>query len=261
MILTIDIGNSNIVVGGFNKGGELMFCSRLATDKARTEDQYAIEIKDILRLYDTRENAFSGAIISSVVPPLTNTLSAAAQKLIGKTPMILGPGTKTGLDIKIDNPAVLGSDIVANSVAAINKYPKPLITIDMGTATKISYISKNGAFQGCAIMPGVRIAIDALSERTAQLPFVSIEASKSVLGTNTIDSMRSGVVFGAASMIDGMIERIRDEKGAVKAIVSTGGLSEEITKNCKNNIIHDSNLLIEGLYLIYNKNQKQEIKL
>lgn len=253
MILAIDIGNSNIVVGAI-KDGEIKFISRLETNHNRLEDEYATYISGILQLYGVDKKDFDGAIISSVVPPLSAVLAHATEKLIGKTPLILGPGVKTGLNIKTDNPSQLGSDIVANNVAALTKYGGPVIVIDMGTATTISVSDENNTFIGCAIMPGITTSLNALTKKAALLQEISFEAPKSAIGTNTPDCMRSGVILGAASMVDGMIERFLSELGKEAKVIATGGHAKHIVPHCKSDIICDPNLLLTGLYTIYKKN-------
>lgn len=254
MLICFDIGNTNITLGGF-RGDQLQFTARLATDHHRTADQYAIEIRDILSLYDIEKTDVSAAAICSVVPTVCAAVERAITKLFGISPMVLGPGVKTGLNIKIDNPAQLGADLAAGAVGALAKYPYPAIVIDLGTATTISVIGKNGEFLGGAIAAGIKLTLEALASRTAQLPMVNIKAPKSVIGTNTADSMTSGLIIGAAAMIDGMIERIEDELKESATVVATGGLSPEVIKQCRHSIIHDDNLLLVGLRIIYNKNK------
>ncbi len=253
MILAVDVGNTNIVLGCIGEGGTL-FVARIATDHFKTEDQYAAEIKGILTLYSINIANIEGAIISSVVPPLSNLLQTAIHKIIEKTSLIVGPGLKTGLHILIDNPAQLGSDLVVNAVAAIDEYTPPYIIIDMGTATTISVLDEKCKYLGGCIMPGVKISLDALSSRTSQLPGISLETPKKTVGKNTIDCMRSGVILGSASMLDGIIERISEEQDFIPTIIATGGLSKFIIPHCKHQIIYDENLLLKGLYLIYKKN-------
>ena len=257
MILAIDIGNSNIVLGAI-KDGNIKFISRLETSHNRLEDEYATYILGILQLYGVDKNDFEGAIISSVVPPLSAVLSHATEKLIGKTPLILGPGVKTGLNIKTDNPSQLGSDIVANNVAALSIYGGPVIVIDMGTATTISVSDESNTFIGCAIMPGITTSLNALTKKAALLQEISFEAPKSVIGTNTPDCMRSGVILGAASMVDGMVERFLSEFGKKAKVIATGGHAKYIVPHCKSEITYDPNLLLTGLYTIYKKNVTEE---
>lgn len=255
MLICFDIGNTNITLGGF-LGDELKFTARLATDNRRTSDQYAVEIKDVLSLYNIEKTDVSAAAICSVVPTVCSAVESAIVKLFGITPMVLGPGIKTGLNIKIDNPAQLGADLAAGAVGALAKYPRPAIVIDLGTATTISVIGKNGEFLGGAIAAGIKLTLEALASRTAQLPMVNIKAPKNVIGRNTADSMTSGLIIGAAAMIDGMIDRIEDELQETATVVATGGLSSEVVKQCRHSINLDDNLLLDGLRIIYNKNQK-----
>ncbi len=255
MLLTFDIGNTNITIGGY-KDEKLVFTARFATDTRRTADQYAIEIRDILDINNVDKKSIKAAAICSVVPPVKNAIRQALKKLYNIEPLVLGPGVKTGLNIKIDNPAQLGADLAAGAVGAMAKYPTPTIIIDLGTATTISAIGKNGEFFGGAIAAGLRLTLEALTTRTAQLPTVSIEAPKSVIGTNTDDCMKSGIVIGAASMLDGMIDRIKKELGAEATVVATGGFAGTVVEFMNNKVIIDDNLLLDGLRLIYNKNNK-----
>ena len=253
MLLTIDIGNTNITLGAF-KDGELVFTSRLATDHRRMEDQYAIELRDILDINGAEITDFDGAIISSVVPNVTVCIKKAVYKLLGIDSLIVGPGIKTGRNIKIDNPAQLGADLVAGAVGALEAYNMPCVVIDMGTASTISVLDRNGTFLGGAIAAGVRLTLKALTENTAQLTSMPIEAPSSVIGANTVECMQSGLVYGTAAMLDGLLERIEDELGETPTVVATGGLSKQIIEHCKANIIYDENLLLEGLRAIYEKN-------
>ncbi len=253
MLLAIDIGNTNVTLGVY-KEEKFILTARLATETGRTSDQYAIDIKDVLSLHGEDYRSIEGCIISSVVPAVSDAVARGITALCGITPMVLGPGLKTGLNIKIDNPAQLGADLAAGAVGAIAKYETPCIVIDMGTATTVSVLGENGEMLGGAIAAGVRLTLKALFENTAQLPAVAIEAPSSVIGTNTVDCMKSGLVFGAASMIDGLIERMEKEQGKMKTVVATGGMSREIIRHCKYDIIYDENLLLDGLMTIYKKN-------
>lgn len=254
MILAIDIGNSNIVIGCIDKENTY-FVERLSTNHSKTDLEYAINIKSILDLYHITSEAIEGSIISSVVPPLSNVMKRAVWKCLGKQAMIVGPGLKTGLDIKIDNPGQLGSDLVVDAVAAIAEYPVPAIVIDMGTATTFSVINEKKTYLGGAIIPGVRISLDSMTSRTSQLPKISLEAPRHTIGKNTIECIKSGAIYANASMIDGMIERINEELGREATIIATGGLSAFIIPHCKKKIIYDDNLLLKGLQIIYNKNK------
>ncbi len=256
MLLVIDIGNTNISLGVYNKD-ELVFVSRLATDKSKTPDQYAVDLKQIFALYEAQLSSFSGAAISSVVPELTGNVSEAIEKLTGCKPMVLGPGIKTGMNILIDNPAQLGADLLAGCIGASALYPLPCLVIDLGTASKISVIDKNGAFCGCTISPGIGISLDALSARTSQLPSISLKTPAKAIGKNTIDSMQSGTVFGYAAMLDGLCEKLEDELGdKVMTTVATGGLAKDLVKSCKREIIYNRELILYGLKVLYEKNRK-----
>lgn len=253
MLLTVDIGNTNITLGAYNSNF-LAFTARLATDTRKTDDQYAIEIKHILSLYEIKSSDIEDCIIASVVPSVGKQVSQAVSKLCQIVPLMLGPGVKTGLNIKIDNPAQLGADLVAGAVGAIDNYTMPCVVIDMGTASTMSVLDKNGSFLGGVISAGVRLTLKALTENTALLSSIPIEAPKSVIGANTTESMQSGLVYGTAAMLDGILEKITDELGEKPTVVATGGLSKEIITHCKNNIIYNENLLLEGLRVIYEKN-------
>lgn len=253
MLLTVDIGNTNITLGAYD-GGVLAFTARLATETAKTADQYAVELKNLLLLECIETDEIEDCIISSVVPAVGKSLSAAVSKLCHIVPLMLGPGVKTGLNIKIDNPAQLGADLVAGAVGALDAYTMPCVVIDMGTASTISVLDRNGTFLGGAIAAGVRLTLKALTENTAQLTSIPIEAPPSVIGRNTVECMQSGLVYGTAAMIDGLLEKIEEELGETPTVVATGGLSKEIIAHCKKNIIYSENLLLDGLRAIYEKN-------
>lgn len=255
MILAIDVGNSNIVIGAIHEN-KVCFVSRMATEGCRTEDQYAIYFREIFSLYQMDGQSFEGGIISSVVPPVTGVIAKAVSKIIGKEPLIVGPGIKTGLNIIIDNPSQLGSDIVVDNVAARHLYQGAVMVIDMGTATTMSVTDEKGNIRGGAIAPGVGISLNALSKNTAQLQGISLEQPKKVIGTNTVDSMKSGMVYGWASMLDGMIERFSSELGTPVTVVATGGHAKYIIPHCKTNIIYNENLMLTGLNLVYQMNQR-----
>ena len=254
MVFTVDVGNTNIVLGAF-QNDTLKFVSRVATEASKMEDQYAIEFMDILRLYGCSPDMFDGAIISTVVPPLLPVLKAALYKLFKCRILVVSAGIKTGLNIKIDDPAMLGSDLVCAAVGALAKYPTPCIIFDMGTATTISAIDKNGLFLGGSIFPGVKVSLKALSSSTAQLPDINMELNGiNPVGKNTIDSMRSGIILGTASMIDGMIKKYKEVLGEESSVIATGGFASSIISYCTEEIIVDDSILTDGLYLIYKKN-------
>lgn len=254
MLLAIDVGNTNIVMGTY-RNDKLEFTARIRTSTEKTEDEYGVLIRSILRIHHQEPADISGVIISSVVPPLTTIMKKSAALLSPNAKILtVGPGVKTGLNIRIDNPAQLGADLATTAVGALAKYKAPAMVIDLGTATKICVIDSDGYFRGGSIMPGVNIALEALSSRTAQLPAISLEGDVKLIGSNTIDCMRSGIVLGAASMLDGMIERYTREMGEFKTIVACGGLVRAIVPHCKSNILIDDNLLLDGLLAIYKRN-------
>lgn len=256
MLLTIDIGNTNISLGAF-KDDKIVFTSRLATQRNRTQDQYAVELHNIFALNKSKAASVDGAIISSVVPELTNAIKGAISLVTGCESLVLGPGIKTGLNIITGSHTQVGADLVAASVGAIAKYPLPCFVIDLGTATKILLIDENATFCGCTISAGVKISLDALSQRTSQLPAISLKTPSHAIGTNTIDCMLSGTVLGTAAMLDGLTDRMEKEFGkTIKSTVATGGLSREIVKSCYREVTHDPDLIFEGLRVIYEKNVK-----
>ena len=253
MILTIDIGNTNIELGVVDEQG-IVFQERISTDIDRTELEYAVLIKNALEVHGLTVDEITGSIMSSVVPPLVHIIKSAIKKLIGITPMVVGAGLKTGLDIKIDNPKTLGADIVVDSVAAKEIYGAPCIVIDMGTATTITVISKNGDYVGGVIVPGVRSSLEALVSDTSQLPRVSLSSPKHFICTNTIDCMKSGIINGQAALVDGMIDRFWQELGYRTNVVATGGLSRVIIPKCNHDITLNNDLMMVGLKLIYDRN-------
>lgn len=255
MLLSIDIGNSNITLGVYS-GEKLMMVARLATDKNLTADQYTVTIKQILELKSVDYKSIHGAVIGSVVPAVGAAVDKAVSKLCGVTPLVLGPGVKTGLNIKIDNPGQLGADLAAGAVAAAKLYSAPCIIFDLGTATTVSVMDEDYNFLGGAIAAGLHTTLDALASRTAQLPYINIEAPEKIIGTNTVDSMKSGLIYGAAAMMDGMIDRIEEEIGLPASVVATGGLASIVVPLCKRKIIFDENLLLEGMRFIYERNTK-----
>ena len=253
MILAVDIGNTNIVVGFLEKTN-IIASGRVATDRNKTSVDFLIQLKLMLSIYSIDINKLEGSILSSVVPELTNELEIAMEKLLSKKPFIIGPGLKTGLNIKIDNPKSLGADRVCDAVCLIEEYETPAIIIDMGTATTISVIDKNKNHIGGMIIPGLKTSLDSLSSNASQLPYISLDDPKVLIGKNTIDCMKSGIIYGNVALIDGLIDRIKEELGEDYVIIATGGLSKLVIKHSKHNIIYDENLLLKGLYYIYKKN-------
>ena len=255
MILAVDIGNSNIVIGGIREM-EILFEARLRTDATKTSDEYCIDLKMILEVYKVEASALEGAIISSVVPQVLNSMKTAVKKLTGHTALVVGPGLKTGLNIKIENPAQTGADLVVASVAALREHKAPIIVIDMGTATTVTAMDETGAFIGGSICPGVKISLDALTERTALLPGLQLDQPKRAIGRNTIDCMRSGIMLGTACMLDGLIERFEEELGSKATVVATGGIAKFIIPMCRTPIVYDKDLLLKGLAILYRDNTR-----
>lgn len=257
MILAVDIGNTRTTFALFTQNGELSFLSELETDRRMTEDQCAIRILGVFQLYQADIKWVNGAIVSSVVPPVTGIYAHSIQRLIGHTPLVVGPGLKTGLNIKADVHNQLGSDIVASAVAAVSLYPTPAIVINSHTAVSFSYMSQS-AFEGCSIMPGMGIALEALSQNGAQLPHISMGRVDSPLGRNTVDSMRAGIVYGYAGAFDRLIEKLEVAAGVpAETVVATGENVPEIFRHCKRRIVYDHDLLVHGLYLLYQKNTQK----
>ena len=253
MILAIDMGNTNIVIGCIDDE-KTYFVERMSTDLSKTELEYAVSIKTVLELYQIEVEMLEGVIISSVVPPLVNILKRACKKVVNKEVYVVGPGIKTGLNILTDNPAQVGSDMIVSAVAGLKEYGAPFIFIDMGTATTISVVDKKGNYIGGAILPGLNTAMNALVSNTAQLPKISLEAPKKVIGKNTIDCMKSGMVIGNAACLDGMLDRIQEELGYEATILATGGLAGTVVPLCRHRIIIDDALILKGLKIIYDKN-------
>ena len=253
MILGINAGNSYIMFGCMDDNN-ICFTSRIATDVLKTPDQYAIEMKNIMQLYKVDPEKIEGAIVSCVASQLYHVLALTAEKITGKVPLIIGPGIKTGINIKTENPAQVGSDLCATAVAAQAEYPGPTIIISLGTATTMTVVDKTGAYIGGAIMPGVQISLDALVASAAQLPEIFLDPPRCLISPNTVDAIRSGVIFGHAAMIDGMVENMRLQLDANATVLATGLLAPFIIPHCKTDILCDEHLLMKGLRIIYKKN-------
>ena len=253
MILAVDIGNTNIVLGCI-EDDKILFEARMATDLIKTSDQYCAELKTMLSLFEVSPEDIDGSIISSVVPPVLNSFKTAIRKLTGCSALVVGPGIKTGLNIRMDNPSEVGSDLIVAAVAAIAEYGAPLLLVDMGTATTITAIDESGAFVGGCICPGVKISMEALTGRTAQLPGISLDEPRCAIGKNTRDSMRSGIMLGAASMLDGLLDRMEAELGTKVTVVATGGISKFVLPLCRRKMVYDRSLMLKGLKLLYTRN-------
>lgn len=228
----------------------------MATDLIKTSDQYCAELKAMLGLFDVLPEQIDGSIVSSVVPPVLNSFRTAIRKLTGKSCLVVGPGIKTGLNIRMDNPAEVGSDLIVAAVAAVAQYGAPLLLVDMGTATTITAIDESGAFVGGCICPGVKISMEALTGRTAQLPGISLDEPQHAIGKNTRDCMRSGIMLGAAAMLDGLLDRMETELGCKAKVVATGGISKFVIPLCRRELIYDRSLMLRGLQILYLRNLK-----
>jgi len=259
MLLVIDAGNTNIKLGLYEKE-KLCSTFRLATERQKTDDQFAVILFSFFQAYNINYSDIDGCIISSVVPPITAPLQLGVKKLLGIDSIVLGAGIKTGLNIKIDDTSAIGSDIVASCVAAAAFYDCPCIVIGMGTATTISVLDETKTMIGGSLIPGVSISLNALISTSALLPSVSLDAPKKVIGTNTDECMRSGIVLGSACMLDGMIEKIETALNQSCTLIATGGIAPTIVTKCKHDIILRDDLILEGLRLIYVKNQRKHSK-
>lgn len=252
MLLAVDVGNTNIELGVIDDD-KLVISGKLSTNIYETDEEYAMKLQTFLIIHKAKH--IDGAIISSVVPALNRTLADAIKMVCSVEPIIVGPGIKTGLSIKIDDPAQLGADLVVGAVAAKEKYTCPAIIFNLGTATTGSVLDKNGNFLGGIITTGVKTSINALSSETALLPQIEISAPKRAIGTNSIESMKSGCVIGTAVMLDGFIERFEEELGEKATVIVTGSMGKSIAENCRHEMIMDENLIIDGLKIIYEKNK------
>lgn len=254
MLLVFDIGNTQTVVGVFFKD-KLIANWRLATDRQKTVDEYGILLKSLFADQEIDSKRMKEAIISSVVPPVTGLFEKTVQKYFGVDVLVVGPGIKTGLSIKYENPREVGADRVVNAVAALHIYGPPLIIVDFGTATTFCAIAPNGDYLGGAIAPGLSIASEALFQRTAKLPRVELVKPKTVIGKNTISSMQSGLIYGYIGLVESLITRIMAEINCKAKVIATGGLAEMISNETRMIDSVNPNLTLEGLRVIYELNQ------
>ena len=257
MLLAIDIGNSNISIGCIRED-EICFEVRIATDRARTSDQYGVEIKNMLEANGVRKEGISDCIISSVVPPVFTAVWTGVYKMIGIRPMVVEHTMDTGLELCLDMPSQAGADRIVVAVAALERYEAPLIIIDMGTATTMEVVEPGARYMGGVIIPGLRVSLDALTGRTAQLPAISLGKPGKVVASNTADCMRSGIMYGTACMLDGMIDLMQEELGHESTVIATGGLSPFIIPLCRHEVHLEPDLLLRGLNILYKRNKKAE---
>ncbi|MGG0657418.1 type III pantothenate kinase [Rummeliibacillus pycnus] len=253
MILVMDVGNTNISIGVY-KADQLEHHWRLKTDPLKTEDEYAMQLKMLFMHVTLSFEDVRGIIISSVVPPILFSLENMCRKYFSIDPVVVGPGVKTGLNIKCENPREVGADRIVNAVAAIHEYGSPLIVVDFGTATTYCYIDENSNYMGGAIAPGISISMEALFTKTSKLPRVEITRPQSVIGKNTVSSMQSGIVYGYVGQVEGIVQRMREQSKEDPLVVATGGLANMISKESKIIDIVDPFLTLKGLYLIYKRN-------
>lgn len=255
MLLTADVGNTNIKLGLY-EGKTLRYRLRFCTNGKMTSDEFAVELYTFFQIYEIDYRKIDGSIISSVVPKVTQPLTEAIEIVTGVRSLVIGPGLKSGMVLKIDRPETLGGDIVCGCVGAVEAYGAPVIVIFMGTATVIAYVDPERAYRGGVIAPGVGISLDALTSNGALLPAVDLKAPKKVIGTNTVDCMRSGIMHGSACMLDGMIDKFMQESGTSCKIVATGGLAPQMIQNCRHEIIFEENIILDGLRSIFEKNRR-----
>lgn len=261
MILALDTGNTHTVIGCIDEGGEILNVFRMETNPRRTYFEYAADIGRILELCSVELAQVEGAVISSVVPPMTETLRRAVRLLTGTEALVVGAGLKTGLNIGLDDPGTIAADLVSAAVGAKEKYPLPCVVISMSTATAFSVLDEKGKFRGGAIMPGLAISLNALTQETSLLPRIEITAPKKAIGTNTVDCMKTGVVFGQAGAVDGILDHFEEEIGcSLASVVATGGMAERIAPYCRHKIVMDENLLLRGLFIIWEKNRPRKKK-
>lgn len=256
-IIAIDVGNTNTVLGCMERG-DIRFTARVSTDRNKTDDEYALLLMNLFLLHKLDPKEIEGGIISCVVPVLRQAFHSAFLKITGKAPLLVGSGVKTGLNIRIDNPAQLGADLVVDAVAASDKYQKPLLIYDMGTATTLCVVDAKGDYLGGMIMPGMRLSVDALSARASHLPNISFDAPEQLIGTNTVNAMQAGAVYGHAAMLDGVADRVEQALGQPCTVIATGGLASCVVPYCKRNIIYDEALMLRGLAILYEKNRAKK---
>lgn len=256
MLLAVDIGNSNIVVGGL-QDGKILWETRIETQQAAAPGWFAARLQEAMARYGVSPAELEDGIISSVVPPVLEAVRRSVAELTGQAPLVVGPELETGLTLQVDNPAQVGSDRIVIAVAALERYQPPLILIDMGTATTIEAVGPGSVYLGGCILPGVQVSQDALSERAALLPAIQLGPPGNVIGKNTVDCMRSGAMYGAAATLDGLVDRVEEELGAPAVVVATGGIAQMVVPLCRRTIVLENDLLLRGLDLLYRMNRRR----
>jgi type III pantothenate kinase len=255
LLLVIDVGNSNIVLGVYD-GSTLIHDWRIATDKARTHDEYGILIHQLFRFSGIDPHSVDGIIISSVVPPLTGVLELLARNYFNTVPTVVGPGIKTGMSIHYDNPKEVGADRIVNAVAGFERYHTSLIIVDFGTATTFDYVNAKGEYCGGAIAPGLMISMEALFQRASKLPRVEVVKPPSVIAKNTVNSMQAGIVYGYVGLVDGIVTRMKGEMKDNPTVIATGGLARLIAPESKVIDHIEEFLTLEGLRILYQRNRE-----
>ena len=254
MLIAIDIGNTNIVIGGI-QGDAIQFEARIATDRIKTSDQYGVEIKNILALFGVKPCDVDDCIISSVVPPVTRALQGAARLLTGKEPLVVGGNVRCRVPVRIKRPETLGADLLTAAVGALDLYQPPLLLVDMGTATTVTVLDEQGAFRGGAILPGANLALSSLAGGTALLPDIPLAVPDRAIGDDTLTCMQSGCVLGSALLLDGLIDRMEAELGRKATVVATGGIAPVIAPACRHEMHMAADLILRGLAVLYEQNK------
>ncbi|WP_127587108.1 type III pantothenate kinase [Paenibacillus koleovorans] len=253
MILVVDVGNTNMVLGIY-EGKQLLHHWRLSTNRSATVDEYGLQIYNLFQYAGISVKQVDGVIISSVVPPMIHILEKMCHNYLHQKPMFVGPGIKTGLNIRYENPREVGADRIVNAVAAIELYGPPLIIVDFGTATTFCFIDDKAQYIGGAIAPGIGISTEALYQRAAKLPRIELVKPKSTVGRSTVTSMQAGIVFGYAGQVDGIVQRIEEEFKTKTRVIATGGLAELVAGESRTIQIVNPLLTLQGLQLIYERN-------
>ncbi|MBN2981264.1 type III pantothenate kinase [Cohnella algarum] len=254
MILVVDVGNTNIVLGLYDNG-TLKQHWRLSTNRSATVDEYGIQLVTLFQFAGVKTEHIEGVMLASVVPPLMPMLEQLFRKYVGREALVVGPGIKTGLNIRYENPKEVGADRIVNAVAGIEHYGAPLVVVDFGTATTFDYIDASGAYLGGVILPGIGISAEALYQRASKLPRVELIKPKRVVGRNTVSAIQSGLIYGYAGQVDGIVNRIRKEQGENPKVIATGGLAELIAGESETIEHVDPLLTLEGLRMIYERNR------